>query len=653
MVRVALATFALGALALQGQATDVTPVQKVLGMMREMKAKGELMLQQEAKTYAAYAEWVNDQERKLGFELETAESDIEELLATAAKADSDVNKFRNSISELETEMSTAESEKAEATKLRNSQHEEYVKLSTDYSESVDALTRAIQTLESKNYDVPQAMALLQSMSATKQGMRRVLAALIQEQDESSKGGPAVAAYEFQSGGIIQLLEKFLKKFQTELAEVESEEANQAHNYDLEMIHLSDTIAYHKKEIEEKSIFKAKRASESATAKSDLSSTRADRAEDQTTLKDMKATFAVKTDTFKANQEVRKQELEAISKAIEIISDPSVAASYGNHINLAQTRASFLQLRTVQSRVSARQRVAKFLETKAQLLSSEVLKTAASQAASNPFDKVIGMIRDLVAKLKEEAAAEAEHKTWCDGQLKSNKLKREKKTSKVNKEQATVDSLAESITSMGKRIATLGKQQADLQSAMAEATTQRQTEKATNAATMKDAAAGEEAVKQALVVLKEFYASQSSLLQKGGQVPEMAAYKGMQSANGGVVGMLEVISADFARLLADTRAEENAAASEYDAFMKDAKSSKKSKHDLEVKTSLEKDQAEFEKAQTVKDVDATQVELDKALAYQQHLKPVCLEVHVSYEERVANRQQEIQALKEAYEILDQK
>merc|ERR1719386_474500 len=133
---------------------------------------------------------------------------------------------------------------------------------------------------------------------------------------------------------------------------------------------------------------------------------------------------------------------------------------------------------------------------------------------------------------------------------------------------------------------------------------------------------------------------------------MAAYKGMSSASGGVVGMLEVISSDFARLLADTKASENAAAAEYDAFMKDAKTSKKAKHDLEFKTKMNKDQAEFEKSQTEEDLAATQVELDKALAYKQHLQPVCLEVHVSYEERVANRKEEIEALKEAYNILDQ-
>merc|ERR1719502_2276380 len=148
-----------------------------------------------------------------------------------------------------------------------------------------------------------------------------------------------------------------------------------------------------------------------------------------------------------------------------------------------------------------------------------------------------MIKDLVAKLKEEAAAEAEHKAWCDEQLHDNKIKREKKTAKVNKLTASIEAMTQDIAGMGKKIQTLQTEQSELTMAMSKATTQRDKETKTNADTMADAKAGEEATKAALTVLKEFYASQGSFVQ---QVPEMAAYKGMSSAKGGVVGMLEVI-----------------------------------------------------------------------------------------------------------------
>jgi len=497
--------------------------------------------------------------------------------------------------------------------------------------------------------VPEAEAFLQKFAVEKPGIRRVLAAFIQETQKGS-GAPSVNAYEFQSDSIVALLEKFLKKFSSELEQVETEERNQVNNYDNEMIQLSDTIDYLKKELEEKSVLKAKRSKESAQAKADLASTKHEKAEDEKTLAEMKATFAAKTDQFHENQEVRTNELTAIAKAIEIISSPAVAESYSEHINLAQLKTSFLQTRSARSRVSARQNVVAFLERKAALLSSQSLKALAKQAASNPFDKVITLIEDLLAKLKEEAAAEAEHKAWCDEQLHDNKLKREKKTAKVNKLTAEIESLTEDIASMAKQIQTLKEEQAALTLAMSKATTQRETEKAANTDAMKDAAAGEAATKAATVILREFYASQASLLQ---QVPEMAAYKGMQNAKTGVVGMLEVISSDFARLYADTKAAEDAAAKEYKAFMKDASTSKKAKHDLEFQTSLKMDQAQYEKETTEKDRDATQVELDRALDYQQYLKPLCLEVHVTYEERVKRRQEEIKALQEAYDILAQK
>merc|ERR1719345_182030 len=215
---------------------------------------------------------------------------------------------------------------------------------------------------------------------------------------------------------------------------------------------------------------------------------------------MKATYAAKSDQFKANQVVRKDELTAIGKAIEIISGGAVAGSASKHLNLAQT--SLLQLRSARSRVSSRSRLVSFLNKKAAMLSSTALKALAAQAESSPFDKVVGMIKDLVAKLKEEAAAEAEHKAWCDEQLHDNKIKREKKTSKVNKLTATIEALTQDIASMGKKIQTLKSEQVELTMAMSKATTQRDLEKKTNTEAIADAKAGEAATKAAFVVLKE-------------------------------------------------------------------------------------------------------------------------------------------------------
>lgn len=289
--------------------------------------------------------------------------------------------------------------------------------------------------------------------------------------------------------------------------------------------------------------------------------------------------------------------------------------------------------------------------RAAAIGSEVLAQAASRVGFDPFAKVIEMIKSLITKLEEEAAAEAGHKAWCDEQLKDNKIKRDTKTAEVATLTAEVDKLNGEITTYAKELEELAAAQAALAKAMKEATEFREKEKVENTATIKDAKEAQEAVNQALVILKEFYDKQAALLQ-GSQVPEMAAYKGMGGAKKGVLGMLEVILGDFARLEAETTADENQAQNEYDEFMSDSKADAKAKHDEEFNKGLLKDETEHKLKGKKEDLEGTQAELDAALKYYADLKPQCLEVHVTYEERVAKRKEEIEALKQAYVMLSQ-
>merc|ERR1719487_914867 len=129
-------------------------------------------------------------------------------------------------------------------------------------------------------------------------MRRVLAAFLEEQSANADevavaGPPKVAAYESQSGGIVEMLEKLLKKFKKELADCEEEEANKAHNYDLEMLHLSNSIEAATSDREEKAAVKATKTGEKAEAEGQLADTNQDLADDDKTLADTQATFEVK------------------------------------------------------------------------------------------------------------------------------------------------------------------------------------------------------------------------------------------------------------------------------------------------------------------------------------------------------------------------
>merc|ERR1719510_1338874 len=265
-----------------------------------------------------------------------------------------------------------------------------------------------------------------------------------------------------------------------------------------------------------------------------------------------------------------------------------------------------------------------------------------------------MIKDLIVKLMEEANEEAEHKGWCDTELSTNEQTRKEKTEAVETFHAEIDQLEASIAKLAEDITDLTKAVAELDEAMAKATKLRQEEKAKNTQTVKDAGEAQTAVAQALTVLKEFYAKAGEATAFVQQpAPEIfdSPYKGMQSENGGVVGMLEVIESDFARLEADTKAAEATAQKNYDTFMTDSKVDKAAKTtDIEHKTAKKQDQNQ---ALTTKrsDLEGTQKELDAALAYFDKLKPSCVDAGVSYDDRVARRKEEIESLQEALRILN--
>merc|ERR1712176_1237495 len=99
-----------------------------------------------------------------------------------------------------------------------------------------------------------------------------------------------------------------------------------------------------------------------------------------------------------------------------------------------------------------------------------------------------------------------------------------------------------------------------------------------------------------------------------------------------------MGSDFARVVADTTAAEAQAASEYDQFMSTSEKDKTSKHKSAAQLKLDKDQQEFEREQIETDLTETEKQLGAANSYYDTLKPQCVTVNVSYEERVAKRKE---------------
>merc|ERR1719484_529292 len=183
------------------------------------------------------------------------------------------------------------------------------------------------------------------------------------------------------------------------------------------------------------------------------------------------------------------------------------------------------------------------------------------------------------------------------------------------------------------------------------------EKAANMKAITDAKGAIPAVRSALKVLKDFYAKASTATALVQQSPAGDApgswdtpYSGMGGSSKGVLGMIEVILADFVRLEQETTSSETEAQSAFDKFASDSNADIDSK----TATSKEKETLKLSKTrdleETGKDLKSTQKELDAALAYHDELKPSCVDAGVSFSERSQRRQEEIESLQEALKIL---
>merc|ERR1719324_582433 len=450
----------------------------------------------------------------------------------------------------------------------------------EYQESIEALDKAIITLKKQMKDIPQLTALAQVKDAMfiPESARKVIGAFLAQGDELGDelqdeiAAPEANAYEFQASGIFDMLEKLKDKFQDEKTDLEKEEMNARHAYEMLIQDLKAQITAATADREEKAQEKATKLQGAAEDKGTLGDTTATRDADDKYLSDLVSTCTQKSTDFENRQQLRSDELAAIEKAIEIISSGAVSGNADKHLpSLVQKPPSFLQIssRTTLATPHVQRRLSNFLKEKAQEINSRVLSALAVHVSEDPFEKVKKMIKDLIVRLMEEANEEAEHKGWCDTELGTNEQTRKEKTNAVETLHSEIDELTATIAKLGQEISDLSVELSEADKALATAQELRTKEDEKNTATIADAEAAQTAVAQAISVLREFYdkAAEATALVQQGQQPEIfdEPYTGMQSENGGVLGMLEVIQADFARLETDTKAANAEAQREFDEF----------------------------------------------------------------------------------------
>jgi len=685
-------------------------VNKVIEMMENLQKQVLHEGEKEAATYDKFACFCKTMTNKKTAAIKKGRDQKDELSTAITKLSKDRDNLDKRITKLNKEIEVAEKDQA---KLKGESDEAfalYEKNAADLSAAVYGLNGAIKAVGAGK---GASLLQVQSMSSQVQTALMLADALGLKSAQSAgqiflQGAPEVEMenYKFHSSGIIETLEKLKGEFEAKKNEVDADEVKRVQEFTMAKQQFTDVVKAKNLDLSESQETKDQKIAEIAENSQELTTVSATLMDDQEYLSELSTGCSQKAKTWDARSKVRVQELTAITEAMDIVTatvaektssstirfvqmgigstvdtPDAVANDEGSMMALEADAESteagaplgFLQRRSVVVKKHdaadnapdgdvVNQMVMSLLKTKGMQLKSTLLISLATQIGADPLAKVKKLIQELVERLLTEAANESNQKGWCDKALSGAKDKRDRASDKsadlnaqMAKLEATRDKLAEELTELAAAIKELAEAQAEAQKMRVE-------EKAESKETVFEAQAGLDATQKAIKIISRFYATASKAkvdlsLTQGpfDDAPDAGfkngeAYTGAGSDSGGIVGMLEVIASDFTRTIEETLSSEKSAEQDHLKFMTESSMSLAEKKMATEQKTKYKDEAEDKLDNASTELQTQTGTVVTSIKELMELQPACIDTGMSYADRVAMREQEIESLNKALCIL---
>jgi len=321
--------------------------------------------------------------------------------------------------------------------------------------------------------------------------------------------------------------------------------------------------------------------------------------------------------------------------------------------------------------AATERVHSFLAQQAESISSPELSTLSVKVSgvNDRFVKVRALIKDLMARLESDAANEKTRKQFCDQEMTGAIGRRDSASKDFEQAESSIAQLSASKANKQQTIAEQSEDKALNEAAKTKAIAQRNAEQDGNDRTLLDAKAGKAAVEQAIQILQTYYGSSFLHVaytpyvapdsdREGKTVsdrqPEIWSgnYDGQKKSSKGIIGLLEVILADFDRTIAATEAIEIEQNDAFKVFKDATETDITANQDLINSNTVDVGTIDTDLIDKTGDMKTASGLRDGANNELDNLKSSCVDGEETYAQRVAKRDKEIAALKRALVILDE-
>jgi len=657
MVRLSLLALVASASATaEREMASANPIRKVVNMLEALKAKVEAEGEKEKELYDKYMCYCKNAGGTLAKSIADAEAKGPQLTADIEEATGKLSQLKEDVKAHQNDRAGAKAAMAEATALREKEKAAFDTFESETKTNLAALGKATAAIEkgmgsflqtSAAATLKKLVGKLDLQDADRQDMMAFLSG-------SSEYAPA-------SGEITGILKTMNDEMSKDLADAQATEKAAVASYEELMAAKTKEVNALSKMIEEKLTRIGDLGVEIQQMKNDLGDSAEGLEEDKKFLADLDKNCEEKQKLFKENVNYRTQELSALADTIKILNDDDALELFKKTLPGA---SSFVQIQVSEKSTKARALdIINGLRQHGQRRAQLDFISLALRGKKIGFEKVLQMIDDLVAELKQDQINDDSKKEYCAKEFDMADDKKKVLEKGVADLETAIVNSKEGITTTKEEIGALEDSIKALDKEVAEATENRKEESKEYTELMASDAAAKELINFAKNRLNKFYnpklykppaelAQVRSHREAPPPPPEsFDAYSKKSEESNGIIAMMDTLIKDLDKEMTEAETEEKDAQADYEQMMKD--SADKRAEDSKSLTDKESALADLEAGleQQTADLTSTQKELAATNQYIHSLHLECDWLLKYFDMRKEARDGEIDALGKAKAVLN--
>jgi hypothetical protein len=659
--------------AAHGKTREISSVITLLGnMVTDLNNANSV----DKKNWDDYSSWSGQQETDKNAYLNEQKGVVMSAQAQKSSAEGQVAQLTTSLSALASDLAEARASIQEVQHMRDEEHGLHEAEVHDLQATIEAVNHAITVLQA-HYDsaglaqvrssLAHALQISQLSKVVTNSQMQVLNRMVQDPDYLSAEHASVdysqSSNQAGGAGVIETL-KAVRSTLMENKQASIEKDNEARRQ------FEETKTAKEADIERMMTDQATKTNEKVNAESTVQTAAATISQGNADITTAEQYLSLLTQDrthfqglYNERLMLRQNELAATQAALDALQQVSV----GNAVSAIQTEkrvhAGLLQADARQVRlqkaVAQLTKVGKEQHSASLLEAAVAMRRMGMRFDPNSMNPVKDLLRQLITRLEEELSAETSHKEWCDNEKQQSADAKAARETMITNLQAEIPQLNTQIATLGSEIEFATQQLASTHEEETEGKKVRDESKAAFEKAKADHDEVISALQSAVEALsavtfvqtKARVVTKTRLLTKqpeqGNPFSEMGA-----SQAGSAVEMLSDLLSRYTSARTQAITEEEQSVKAHAQFLDESEQFRQ----LTLQTKQSLDQQKRMKEDRLSDAESELVaagqELQQVTQYIADLAPSCDDIRVSFEERKHRREAEIQALKEALQVLDE-